>query len=258
MMEKIKHLIKKYFWKIILKKKISNSAVKENRDFLKLTDNLAFPQKHPLNIFTKNNEDGILLSIIKEIGCENKIFLDIGSNDCINSNCANLAFHHSWKGYFIDGNKKVLNRGKYIYQKHFHRLKNIFNFIHLIVSVENINSIISQQVEFSKIDLLCIDLDGNDYFIWEAINIINPKIVLVEVQVEKGNAEYIPDNNTEFELYESNIPKGASPLSMVKLAHRKGYELVSANNECFNLFFVKKEFMKGLKPISVHEALTAM
>lgn len=181
MIEKIKHLIKKYCWKLVLKNKISDAATKLNYEFLKLTENAVFPQRKSLNIFTKNNEDGILLSIIEKVSCENKMFLDIGSNDCINSNCANLAFHHGWKGCFIDGNKQVLSRGKYIYQKHFHDTDNYFYFINAIVSVENINAIISQQIDFKKIDLLCIDLDGNDYFIWDAISIINPKIVLIEV-----------------------------------------------------------------------------
>ena len=256
-MEKLKHIVKKYFWKIVLKNRISKVAEKQNQEFLILHSHSIFPQKITLNIFTKNNEDGILLSIIKEIGCENIFFLDIGSNDCINSNCANLAFHHGWKGCFIDGNKQVLNRGKFIYKKYFTDLNIGFTFINAIVNVENINLIISQLEGFKKIDLLCIDLDGNDYFLWDAINIINPKIVLVEVQVEKGNSEFIPDSNIEFELFESDTPKGASPLSMVLLANKKGYELVSVNKGCFNLFFVKKEFLKGLKPLEINKALTA-
>lgn len=257
MIDKLKHIIKKYFWKIVLKNKIFGVAEKNNREFLIFPNHSIFPQKNTLNIFSKHNEDGILLSIVKEIECQNNLFIDIGSNDCINSNCANLAFHHGWKGSFIDGNKRVLNRGKYIYEKHFTDLTNDFSFINTIVTVDNINLIISQLVGFKKIDLMCIDLDGNDYFIWDAINIINPKIVLVEVQVEKGNLQFIPNNNTEFELFESDTPKGASPLSMILLANKKGYELVSANKGCFNLFFVKKEFLKGLESLDVNKALTA-
>jgi hypothetical protein len=257
MIEKLKHLIKKYFWKFVLKDKIS-TAEGQNQAFLNITNNSIFPQNNTLNIFTKNNEDGILLSIIRAVGCDNNFFLDIGSNDCIISNCANLAFNQGWQGYFIDGNKQVLDRGRYIYKKHFTSTSDNFCFINSVVTVENINSIISQLGSFSKIDLLCIDLDGNDYFIWEAINVINPKIVLVEVQVEKGSSEFIPESDNDFELFESNTPKGASPLSMTQLAHKKGYELVSANKGCFNLFFVKKEFLKDLKPIDVEKALTAM
>jgi hypothetical protein len=250
MIEKLKHLIKKYFWKFVLKDKIS-TAEGQNQAFLNITNNSIFPQNNTLNIFTKNNEDGILLSIIRAVGCDNNFFLDIGSN-------ANLAFNQGWQGYFIDGNKQVLDRGRYIYKKHFTSTSDNFCFINSVVTVENINSIISQLGSFSKIDLLCIDLDGNDYFIWEAINVINPKIVLVEVQVEKGSSEFIPESDNDFELFESNTPKGASPLSMTQLAHKKGYELVSANKGCFNLFFVKKEFLKDLKPIDVEKALTAM
>ena len=100
-------------------KKIYKDAVVKNSDFSKQLNNTSSFSKQQLNIFTKANEDGILLNIFTKIGTTNKLFIDIGSNDCINSNCANLAFHHNWSGTFIDGNYKILNRGKYIYQKYF-------------------------------------------------------------------------------------------------------------------------------------------
>nr|MBP6431550.1 hypothetical protein [Ferruginibacter sp.] len=104
-------------------------------------------------------------------------------------------------------------------------------------------------------DLLCIDLDGNDYHIWNAIEVILPRVVLVEVQVVKGNTEFVPPYSTEFELYEDYTPKGASPLSMVQLANKKGYQLVAVNNGCYNLFFVREDYMENLVTLTIEDAL---
>ena len=254
-MNSLKHLVKKYFWKQVFYQKIYGNSVKQNKDFLLKLDETARFSKEKLNVFTSGNEDGILLDIFKKTGTTNKTFVDIGSNDCINSNCANLAFHHNWNGLFIDGNKDILERGKYIYSSHFPDCAKRFSFIHAIVTTSNINEIITNALLQKEVDLLSIDLDGNDYFIWEKINVINPRVVVTEVQVEKGNTDFIPEYNNEFELYESNTAKGASPLSMTKLAEAKGYKLVATNNGAYNLFFVRKDCMRNLKELTVQDAL---
>lgn len=250
-MNLLKHLIKKYLWKLVFYDKIYGDAPAQNKIYLSKLDETVSFSKEKLNIFTSADEDGILLNIFKKIGTTDKTFVDIGSHDCINSNCANLAFHHDWKGVFIDGNKAVLERGRHIYNKYFADRTKRFSFIHAIVTVNNINDILPQK----QTDLLSIDLDGNDYFIWENITAIDPRVVVTEVQVEKGNTNFIPEYNNEFELYESNTPKGASPLSMTKLAEAKGYALVAANKGCYNLFFVRKDCLKNLKELSVEDAL---
>ena len=107
----------------------------------------------------------------------------------------------------------------------------------------------------NEIDLLSIDLDGNDYFIWDSISSISPRVVVAEVQVEKGNTNFIPPYASEFEPYETNVPKGASPLSMKNLAETKGYSLVATNKGCYNLFFVRNDCMQFLNELSIEEAL---
>jgi hypothetical protein len=243
-LQKLKHFIKKYFWHFAFRNKIYERGIALNKNF---TGGV-------LNVFTNADEDGILLNIFSKIGTTNNYFIDIGSNDCINSNCANLAFHHNWKGTFIDGNTTFLQRGKYIYTKYFKENINKFSFVKTIVTTQNINAILST-IGCSKPDLLCIDLDGNDYHIWDAINVVLPRVVLVEVQVEKGNTEFIPPYSTEFELYEDNTPKGASPLSMVQLANKKGYQLVDTNKGCYNLFFVREDCIHNLQIKNIEDSL---
>lgn len=254
-MDLIKQFLKKYLWRLVFYNKIFGSAVNQNKMFLTRLKKSPFFSPEKLNVFTTADEDGIILNIFSKTGTTNKTFIDIGSNDCINSNCANLAFHHNWNGIFIDGNSSVLKRGKYIYKKHFGKTENRFSFIHSIVTVNNINEILSSGLPEKDIDLLSIDLDGNDYFIWQAITGVNPRVVIVEVQVEKGNADFIPDHQHAFEKYESDSPKGASPKSMQKLAASKGYQFVMANKGCYNLFFVRKDCMFNLKELSIEDAL---
>ena len=145
-MNLLKHLIKKYLWKLVFYHKIYADAAKENKNFLLKLDDSKFFSKEKLNVFTTANEDGILLNIFAKIDTTDMIFVDIGSNDCINSNCANLAFHHNWSGIFIDGNKTILKRGQHIYNKYFGNNITRFSFLNVIVTVSNINKILSNSL----------------------------------------------------------------------------------------------------------------
>ncbi len=253
----LKLFLKKYLWNIVFYNKIFGRSFKKNTNYLLQINSFSNYSK-PFNIFTISGEDGILLKLINSVGCTNKNFIDIGSNDCINSNCANLAFHHQWKGVFIEGDRKTLERGKYIYTKYFKKNISLFSFVNTIVEPNNINTILKNATKSGEADLLSIDLDGNDYHIWKAIEVIRPKIVVVEVQIEKGIIDFIPNYENNFELFEEDQPKGASPLSMVKLAEAKGYQLVAANNEGYNLFFVRNEFMHSLKKIDLEDLMNKL
>jgi hypothetical protein len=245
----VKHWAKKYLWQLVFRTKISGAGKQQNEQCSQQLEK--YPDIIPqLNVFTTHNEDGILQYLLSKTGTASKFFIDIGSNDCINSNCANLAFHYNWKGIFIDGNSRFINRGKYIYRSYFKSDFNRFIFKKAIVQLSTINQLLEQLSVPETVDLLSIDLDGNDYHIWKALEIIRPKIVVVEVQVEKGMTDFIPPYNEVFELYEEEIPKGASPLSMIELANLKGYQLVAANTQGFNLFFVRNDCMGNLHPLS--------
>jgi hypothetical protein len=245
----LKHLLKKYFWKVVFRKRLFETG--RNKNKICLEQIKKEPNQIPLlNVFTTHNEDGILQYILNNVETPGRFFIDIGSNDCINSNCANLAFHHQWNGIFIDGNNRLIERGKHIYSSFFQSKINGFQFINSIVRPATINTFLENLSTPPQIDLLSIDLDGNDYHIWKAIEVIQPTIVIAEVQVEKGMQEFIPEYDEVFEQYEAAVPKGASPLSMIQLAASKGYELAATNTEGFNLFFVKKSAMKDCEPMS--------
>ncbi len=252
----LKNLLKQYAWFWVYRRQLFTAAAIKNESFIR-----SFHKAQPLpvnwNIFTHEGEDGILLHLFLTIGTTNKQFIDIGSNDCINSNCANLAFHQQWNGIFIDANSTALRRGAHIYRSRLKKAASRFRFTEAMVTPESINDLLQKAGSCTEPDLLCIDLDGNDYHIWNAIQTISPRVVVTEVQIEKGMDAFIPPYEQEFEPYESNLPKGASVVSMCSLARSKGYTLVAANEGSYNLFFVRNDCIKEVKECTPDEIITA-
>ena len=127
-------------------------------------------------VYSQNDEDGIIQEIFRRIGTTNKTFVEFGVQDGLESNCHWLLFN-GWKGLWIDGDTECFRR----LQKHFEkplstgRLKALNAFI----TVDNINKLIGKDGNINgEIDLLSVDIDGNDYWVWEKINCIQPRVVV--------------------------------------------------------------------------------
>jgi hypothetical protein len=192
-------------------------------------------------VFSQFEEDGMLLFIFTIIGMDNKIFIEIGSDDGVNSNSANLFFNFGWYGLFIDANRKSIKRGRYFYNRYPHPGYYKPKFVCAKVTRENINKLIEDSGFSGDIGLLSIDIDGNDYWIWDAINIISPKVVIIETHVEFGLNNIVVPYDPEYSFPGKHpVYHGASPVAMTKLANKKGYRLVGANELGFNFIFVKK------------------
>lgn len=201
-------------------------------------------------IFSQFEEDGLLLYLDAVLALEPKIFLDIGSADGINSNCANLALNLGYTGAFIDGNPAAIARGRRYYERHPDTTLWPPTFVEAFITRDNINALIAQAGLSGPIGVMSIDIDGNDYWVWEAVTAVEPAVVVIETHIEFGMRDivvpYDPDH-----VYPGRHPEyfSASPVAMVKLARRKGYRLVGANRYGFNLFFVRT----GLYPDRVPE-----
>jgi hypothetical protein len=174
--------------------------------------------------FSQFDEDGLILFIIAALGISQGVFLDIGAADGINSNCANLALNFGWRGTFIDGNKADIAKGRAYYERHPDTWLYPPTFIHCMVNRENINQTLVEASVPPDVDLMSIDIDGNDYWIWEAITATSPKVVIIETHIEFGfNNIVVPYDKDH--VYPGLHPDyfGASPIAMERLARRKGY-----------------------------------
>jgi hypothetical protein len=191
-----------------------------------------------LNVFTYHGEDGIILYLLDHLKNVPKTFVDIGAGDCIKSNCANLAFHYDWSGVFIDAQKEQLAIGRQFYESKIRRGASL-TFYDTLVTRENVNQVIATGDIKGSIGLLSIDIDGNDYWIWEAINVIEPAIVVIEAKVEFGTRSIAVPYGNENHHSANSMYNGASVEALRRLGLKKGYKLAGANKYGYNLFFVK-------------------
>ncbi|MEX1000832.1 MAG: FkbM family methyltransferase [Crocinitomicaceae bacterium] len=208
-------------------------------------------------VFSQYEEDGLLLYIFAIIGMRHKIFVEIGSDDGINSNCANLAFNFGFHGLFIDGNKSAIKRGRKFYSKYPHSWMYPPKFTCAMVTAENINQLVESAGLKGEIDLLSIDIDGNDYWIWKALEQVRPNVVVIETHVEFGSHNIVVPYDPKY-VFPGKHPvyHGASPKAMVKLGKEKGYRLVGANQLGFNFIFVKNGVgEEDLPEVSVESVL---
>lgn len=198
------------------------------------------------NTYSVTHEDGILLYIFSVIGMANRKCVDIGAGSVRGSSVANLIVNHGFHGLLVDGDTKSIEHARVFYNT----LKNTHpsppTLISTLVNAENINSIIQDNGFSGEIDLFCLDIDGVDYWVWKALDVIHPRVVLLEYQDLLGpdrawTVPYDPD------FYVDNYPVnkenknycGASLQAFIKLGREKGYRLVGCNNGGWNAFFIK-------------------
>ena len=209
-------------------------------------------------VFSQFEEDGKLLFVFSILGMRNKTFVEIGADDGVNSNSANLYFNFGWRGVFIDGNKKSIRRGIRFFNKYPHPWFYKPAFICSKVTRENVNDLIEKAGYSGETGLLSIDIDGNDYWIWDAITVIEPQVVIIETHNEFGMNDIVVPYDPNYE-YPGKHPvyHGASPVAMTKLANRKGYRLIGANELGFNFIFVKRGLAENELPeVPVESVLT--
>jgi hypothetical protein len=209
-------------------------------------------------VFSQFEEDGKLLFVFSVLGMSNKTFVEIGSDDGVNSNSANLYFNFGWHGLFIDGNRRSIKRGVKFFSKYPHPWYYRPKFICDRVTRENVNDLIEGAGYIGEIGLLSIDIDGNDYWVWDAITVIDPQVVIIETHNEFGmNNIVVPYDPDYFYPGKHPVYHGASPVAMNRLASKKGYRLVGANDLGFNFIFVKNGLVdKALPEVTVESVLT--
>lgn len=184
--------------------------------------------------YSQTIEDGILEGIFENIGITNKYFIEFGAWDGVAfSNTAHLRIDKGWEGLLLEGNKDKADKLEYIK--------------HAFLTAENINEHFEKNNVPKEFDLLSIDLDGNDYWIWKAIdeNKFRARVVVVEFNCN------IPNQNESIAIkytpeLDSTVPSinyyGASLAAFKKLGEEKGYSLIYRVNN-HNLFFVDKTLL---------------
>lgn len=194
-------------------------------------------ERYGYKVYSQNEEDGIIQEIFHRIGMTNKFFVEFGVQDGLESN-GHYLLHRGWSGLWIESDSNAVEQIQIHFSKPLRKgqlfLKQAF------ITRENINEILQNAPFPKEIDLLSIDVDGNDYYIWEAITAIQPRVVVIEY-----NGKFPPDYSWKMEYEERYVwdgtdKHGASLKALEELGEELGYQLVGTNLRGVNAFFVKK------------------
>jgi len=207
-------------------------------------------------IFSQFGEDGIIQYLIKNVVIDNKIFIEFGVENYLESNTRFLMMNNNWSGFVMDGSEKAMEslKKRNWYWKYNLTGKSVF------IDKENINELLVS-TGYSNIGLLSIDIDGNDYHIFNEINLtkINPSIIILEYNSLFGKDRFITvPYDKDFirtKAHYSNLFFGASLPALNYVASKKGYSLVGCNITGSNAFFVRNDLItKQVHVLSIHEA----
>lgn len=205
-------------------------------------------------VFSQWGEDGIIQSLVTRIKIPNKIFVEFGVENYTESNTRFLLKNNNWSGLVIDGSEENIGyiKNDPIYWRY--NLKAEYAFI----DRDNINHLLSGNGISGDIGILSIDIDGNDYWVWEAIHCINPSIVICEYNSIFGPFAKVTipyDKNFQRnKAHYSNLYYGASISALATLADKKGYSLAAYNSSGNNVFFVRNDLLESMKIYSPEEA----
>lgn len=188
---------------------------------------------HANNEFSQNGEDGVIQKILDLIPDKNNWCVEFGAWDGIYlSNVKSLIEQRDYSAVLIEGSKKRYEvlKNNYVDYKDVYPINSYVGFS----SADCLDVVLSEIEIPCDFDFLSIDVDGNDYHIWDAINQYSPKVICIEFNPT------IPTEVEFVQIADPSVNQGSSLLSLVKLGKAKGYELVSVLP--WNVIFVKSMY----------------
>lgn len=208
--------------------------------------------RYGYKVYSQNDEDGIIAEIFRRIGTTSRSFVEFGVETGVECNTAKLLVE-GWRGLWIESNAAsaaAIRRdfasftadGKLTLQES-------------LVTAENINALIGQGGFSGEIDLLSIDIDGNDYWVWKAIDLVNPRVVVIEYNASLRPPMALVVPYRADAQWDGSNHYGASLEALVRLAATKNYRLVGCSIAGVNAFFVRADLCadRFLEPATAQE-----
>ena len=208
--------------------------------------------RYGYKVYCQNDEDGIIAEIFRRIGTESRTFVEFGVETGVECNSVKLLVE-GWRGLWIESNATsagairrefapFIAAGKLVLQES-------------LVTAENINALIGQGGFSGEIDLLGIDIDGNDYWVWKAIDVVNPRVVAIEYNATLRPPMAVVVPYRADAQWDGSNHYGASLEALVRLATAKNYRLVGCSIAGVNAFFVRADLCadRFLEPATAQE-----
>lgn len=197
--------------------------------------------RYSFQVHSQNYEDGIISEIFNRIGTTSKTFVEFGVENGLECNTANLLYQ-GWSGAWLEADRKAVKQinTKFRSLIRTEQLK----IKKAMINAENIESLFTELIVLPEIDLLSIDIDGNDYWVWKAIQNFRPRVVIIEYNAKFPPGQKWVRSYDASAIWNDDLYYGASLESLVSLGAEKGYKLVGCDFTGTNAFFVLDDLVE--------------
>lgn len=212
-------------------------SILDRKNYSKLSD-------LELKVFSQFGDDGIIQYLTHHLELKKRTFIEFGVGDYFESNTRFLLQKDNWSGFVMDGSTKNMARLKHAYFFWRHDLYAQASFI----TRDNIVRLLQPHISRweGDPDLLHIDLDGNDYWIWKQLS-VRPSILILEYNgtfgIDRSISVPYRDDFNRTKAHYSNVYWGASLKALHTLSHGKGYRFVGCNSAGNNAYFIHQDRM---------------
>jgi hypothetical protein len=204
-------------------------------------------------VFSQFGDDGIIQYLVHLLAPLDRRFIEFGVEDYSESNTRFLLLNDDWRGLILDGSEDHI---EHVRRQDYH-WRHDLTAVRAFVDRENVNALFREHGFTGELGLLSVDIDGNDYWVWEAIDAVTPAVVVCEYNAVFGPARavtvpYDPGFRRS-RAHPSNLYWGASLGALCSLAARKGLAFVGANSAGNNAYFVRRDRLGPLRALSAAE-----
>ncbi|MBI4728444.1 MAG: hypothetical protein HY775_02950 [Acidobacteria bacterium] len=210
-------------------------------------------------VWSQNGEDGVLAHLFAAITPAGRTFVEFGVGDGTQCCSANLALGFGWSGLMMERDPAGVAAARRFYAARKEVLPGSVRVAEAVVRSDNIDELLRSGGAAGPIDLLSIDIDGNDYWVWEAVTAVDPRVVVIEYNGSLGpqrsiTVAYDPEFD-RMSKHPSGYYHGASLAALARLGAAKGYVLAGCESTGVNAFFVRRDAAEGrITPQTVEEA----
>ncbi len=196
--------------------------------------------RYEFKVSSQSGEDGIIAEIFRRIGTTNRSFIEFGASSGVENNTS-LLLRLGWNGLWIDADTEAITKARQKFDTLISEGR--LTILESFITAENIEDLFRQGKVPEEPDLLSIDIDRNDYHVWEQITHYQPRVVIVEYEASFGPtiSWVVPYDPKAFGWTE--FGNGASLKALTDLGARKGYSLVGCNIGGVNAFFIRNDLL---------------
>jgi len=198
---------------------------------------------HEFKVFSQSGEDGILQYLTRIVAPLDRSFVEIGVEDYREANTRFLLIKDQWSGLVVDGSAPNVARifSDQVYWTRRLRVAEAF------IDRDNVNGVLTAHGATGELGLLSVDIDGNDYWVFDAINCVAPAIAIVEYNYRFGpTAAVTIPYDPAYRRSQSSpswLVTGASLQAIANAAARKDMAFVGCNSFGNNAFFVRRDLV---------------